>query len=72
MELSDEIKEDEMERACGMYVGEEECIQAFGGKPKGRRPLARPRTKWEDINKKDLTETGWEGTDWIHMAQDMD
>jgi hypothetical protein len=38
----------------------------------GRRPLERPRRRWEDNIKMDLHEVGWEGVDWIDMAQDRD
>jgi hypothetical protein len=41
------------------------------GRPGGRRPLGRPRRRWEDI-KMDLQEEGWDGVDWIDMAQDRD
>jgi hypothetical protein len=41
-------------------------------RPEGRRPLGRPRCKWEDNIKMDLQEVGWEGTGWIDMAQDRD
>jgi hypothetical protein len=40
-------------------------------KPEGKRPLRRPRCRWEDI-KMDLKETGYGGVDWIHLAQDRD
>jgi hypothetical protein len=39
-------------------------------KLEGRRPLGRPRHKWEDNIRRDLTEIGWEGVDWIHLVQD--
>jgi hypothetical protein len=42
------------------------------GKPKGKRPLERPRHRWEDGIKMDLREIGWGGVEWIHMAQDRD
>jgi hypothetical protein len=42
------------------------------GKPEGRRPLGRPRHRWEDNIKMDLQEVGWEDVDWIDMAQDRD
>jgi hypothetical protein len=42
------------------------------GRPEGRRPLERPRHRWEDNIKMDLQEVGWEGVDWIDMAQDRD
>jgi hypothetical protein len=40
------------------------------GKPEGKRPLGRPRRKWEDNIKMDLKEIGWGGNDWIHLARD--
>ena len=42
------------------------------GKPEGKRPLGRPRRRWEDITKKDLQEVGCRGMDWIDLAQDRD
>jgi hypothetical protein len=42
-----------------MYGGEERCIQALVGKPEGRRPLGRPRRRWEDNINMDLREVGW-------------
>jgi hypothetical protein len=42
------------------------------GKPEVKRPLGRPRHKWEDNIKIDLKEIGWEGVDWIYVAQDRD
>jgi hypothetical protein len=40
------------------------------GKPEGKRPLGRPRRRWVDNIKMDLTEIGWDGRDWIELAQD--
>jgi hypothetical protein len=42
------------------------------GKPGGKRPLGRSRRRWVDNIKMDLRETGWDGVDWIDLAQDMD
>jgi hypothetical protein len=42
------------------------------GKPKGKRPLGRPRHRWEDNIKKELEEVGCGGMDWIELAQDRD
>jgi hypothetical protein len=42
------------------------------GKPEGRRPLGRPRHRWEDNIKMDLREIGFGDVDWIHLAQDRD
>jgi hypothetical protein len=42
------------------------------GKPEGKRPLGRPRPRWEDNIRMDLREIGWGGMDWIDLAQDRD
>jgi hypothetical protein len=42
------------------------------GNPEGKRPLGRLRRRWVDNVKMDLREIGWDGMDWIDMAQDRD
>jgi hypothetical protein len=42
------------------------------GRPEWRRPLGRPRCRWEDNIKMDLREIGFGDVDWIHWAQDRD
>jgi len=42
------------------------------GKPDGKRPLGRPRRRWEDNIKIDLREVECEYMDWIELAQDRD
>jgi hypothetical protein len=42
------------------------------GKLDGKRPLGRPRRRWEDNIKMDLRETGWGGMDWIDLAHYRD
>jgi hypothetical protein len=42
------------------------------GKSEGKRPLGRPRRRWEDGIRMDLREIGWGGLDWIDLAQDRD
>jgi hypothetical protein len=42
------------------------------GKPDGKRPRGRPRRRWVDNIKMDLREIGWDGMDWIDLAQDRD
>jgi hypothetical protein len=42
------------------------------GRPEEKRPLGRPRRRWEDTINMDLRETGWVYIDWIDLAQDKD
>jgi hypothetical protein len=42
------------------------------GKPEGKRPLGRPRCRWENGIRMDLGEIGLRGVDWIRLAQDRD
>ncbi|KAJ4452284.1 hypothetical protein ANN_03803 [Periplaneta americana] len=42
------------------------------GRPEGKRPLGRPRRRWEDNIKMDLREVGYDDRDWIDLAQDRD
>jgi hypothetical protein len=42
------------------------------GKPEGKRPLGRPRRRWEDNIKRDLEEVGGGRGDWMELAQDRD
>jgi len=47
-------------------------FRVFVGKPEGKRPLGRPRHRWDDNIKLDLQEVGCGGMDWIELAQVMD
>jgi hypothetical protein len=40
------------------------------GRPERKRPLGRPRRRWEDNIKMDLSEIGIDGANWIRLAQD--
>jgi hypothetical protein len=42
------------------------------GKPDGKRPLGRPRLRWEDNIKMDLQEVGGGREEWMKLAQDRD
>ena len=57
--------------ACGAHGGGERCAQGLVGKPEGKRPLGRPRRRWEENIKMDLQEVGG-GGDWMELAQDWD
>jgi hypothetical protein len=54
-------------------MGEERNVyRALMGKPEGKRPLERPRHRWEDGIRMDLGEIGWGSVDWLQLAQDRD
>jgi hypothetical protein len=54
-------------------MGEERKVyKVLVGKPEGRRPLGRPRCRWEDGVRMDLRDIGLEGVDWIRLDQDRD
>jgi hypothetical protein len=62
-------------RWAGHVARMEEVRGAYNilvGKPEGRRPLGRPRRRWEDNIKMDLEEIGFGNVDWIRLAQDRD
>jgi hypothetical protein len=46
--------------------------RALVGKPEGKRPLGRPRRRWENNIKVDLQEVGGVRVDWMELAQDRD
>ena len=46
--------------------------RALVGKPEGKRPLGKPRRRWEDNIKMDLQEVGGGCGDWMELAQDKD
>jgi len=61
-----------MRRACNTYGGEESMYRVLVGKLEGRRPLGRPRHRWEDNIKMNLEEVVCGGMDWIELAEDRD
>ena len=61
-----------MSRTCSTYGATQKCLQSFVGKPEGKRPLGRPRRRWEDNIKMDLREVGCKPGDWIALAEDRD
>jgi hypothetical protein len=65
---NDQIKEDEMGRACSTHRGKGVLV----GNPEGMRQLGRSRYRQEDNIKMDLEKTGQGGMDSIHLAQDRD
>jgi hypothetical protein len=54
-------------------MGEErKMYKVLVGKPEGKRPLGRPRRRWEDGIRMGLREIGLGGVDWIRLSQDRD
>jgi hypothetical protein len=63
-----------LELVCSVYWGEERrgVCRVVVGKLEGKRPLERPRRRWEDNIKMDLQEVRCGGMDWIDLAQYRD
>jgi hypothetical protein len=56
---------------CTPHLGEVRgAYNILVGRPEGRRPLGRPRRRWEDNIKMNLKEIGFGDVDWIHWAQE--
>jgi hypothetical protein len=53
-------------------VEDRDVHRVLVGKPDGKRPLGRPRRRWEDNIKMDLQEVGWGRGEWMDLAQDRD
>jgi hypothetical protein len=58
--------------ACGPYGEGRGVYRVLVGKPGGKRPLGRPRRRWEDNIRMDLQEVGLGYEDWIGLAQYRD
>ena len=58
-----------MGRACSQNGG---AFKIFTGKPTGKRPLGRPRRRWEDNIRIDLEEIGINAGNWVDSAQNRD
>jgi len=58
--------------ACSTYGERRGVYRVSVVKPGGKRPLVRPRGRWEVNIKKDLQEVGCGSMDWIELAQDRD
>jgi hypothetical protein len=69
---NDEVKEDEMGRACSTIGEKRNLYRILVGKPEGTKPLRTPRRRWVDSIKMDLREIVWDRMDWINLAEDRD
>jgi hypothetical protein len=66
-----QIKEDEMCEACNTYGENSDAYTVSVGKPEGKRPLGRPKRRWEDTET-DLKGTEWKNVQWINLAKERD
>jgi hypothetical protein len=64
------MKEDEVGWTCGTHGEGRGVYRVLVRRPQGKRPLGRPRRRWEDNIKIDLREIGIDGANWIQLAQD--
>jgi hypothetical protein len=55
---------------CGKHERGEKIYRVLVRKPEGKKPLGRPRRRWEDGIRMDLRDIGWGSVEWIQLAQD--
>jgi hypothetical protein len=70
--LDEQIKEGDMAGHVAYMWEMRNAYKILVGKLEGKRPLKRPRHRWDDTIKMNLREIGWDGVNWIHLAQDKD
>jgi hypothetical protein len=62
------VKEDERGREFSTNGEKRAAYRILLENPEGKRPLGRPRHRWEGNIKIDLREIGWSGVDWIDLT----
>ena len=68
----DKIENNKVGGACSTYGERRGIYRVLVGKPEGKKPLGRPRRKWEDNIKTNIQEMGCGVMGWIELAQDRD
>jgi hypothetical protein len=66
---NDKVKEDEMGGECSTNGAKMNSYRILVRKPEGKRLPGRARRRWMDNIKTCIRETGWDGMDWIELAQ---
>ena len=61
-----------MGRTCSQDEGMRSSFKILTGKPTGKRPLRRPRCRWEDNIRIDLEEIRIDACNWVDIAQNRD
>ena len=69
---NDQVKEEEVGKACRTNGERRNAYRTLVGKPEGRRTLGKRRRLWVENMKMDLRTITWGGMDWIDLAQDRD
>ena len=69
---SAKIAKNEMGGACNAMGKMRGVYRVLVGEPEGKRPIEKPRRRWENNNKMLHKEVGCGGTDWIELAQSRD
>jgi hypothetical protein len=64
------MEKNEMGGTCSTHGERKGVYMGLVGKPEVKRPLGRPRLRWEDNIKMDFQEVGYLCMDWIDVAQD--
>jgi hypothetical protein len=72
LDIIRQVKANEVGGECGTHGRGEKVCKVLVGKPEGKRPLGRPRRRWEDGIRMYLREIGLGGVDWIRLSQDRD
>jgi hypothetical protein len=67
--LGDQIEKNYVGRSCSTYAESRGVYRVLVGKPEGERPLGRPRYRWENNIKLNLSKVRCDGMDWIDVAQ---
>ena len=67
-----QIEKNEKGGSRSTYGQKRGVYKILVGKPEGKRPLERPKRKWDDNIKMDLQEMRCGGLDWVELAQDTD
>jgi hypothetical protein len=61
-----------MDRTCSKHGEKRNACRVSVGKREGKRPLGRPRRRWEGNIKMTLREMGWDGLGWMHLPKDSE
>ena len=61
-------EKNEIGGACSAYGGEKRCVQRCGEGLEGKRPLGRPRRRWEDKMYQEVGCGVWTGSSWLRMG----